>query len=419
MATILPAVPGAAPPDTDQHGSLDDLAAELHQRAKAAGVDPTALLDALARKTYGERHDTPDEETVQVDDGVRQLLDRFPLPPSQRQLVGGFLTAKSNANTRTAYLGDVQMFLDWLLEEQGHADLGRVRRMTAMSYAGWLERKNYAAKTRARRVSTLSALWASDDPDLPLLGRTPWGGLSAGATTETTTGFIPLDKIGAVVDAADRDGLATGMLFRLSIWCGLRISESVKLRLADLDDNGDGAIANVRVKGGRRRKVWLPSETCDMLARWLEHRATLGTGAQELLVDEAGEPLGRHPATWRIHKVTRSVLGEGLNPHALRKTGAILLWRAGTKPDGSPVSFEDLRRHGGWQSLETIKSYVEAAEEAHGTPSLYLEELAARFADSDEHADRRLDDTTRRTLTEQVKAAAEAAKAPRRPALTR
>ena len=132
---------------------------------------------------------------------------------------------------------------------------------------------------------------------------------------------------------------------------GLRISEALDLRFADLDLTGrrvwvrDG-------KGRRDRLVYLTTHAADVLGRY---REAVPHAGQDLVLSSRGQPLRYNDAWTRTRRLGEAAGVPALSPHRLRHTYATHLINNG-------MSLEALRRLMGHENLNTTLIYARLAD---------------------------------------------------------
>ncbi len=150
-------------------------------------------------------------------------------------------------------------------------------------------------------------------------------------------------------------------VFALLVMAGLRASELVGLRIADLRNlDADPAVLALVGKGGRPRSVPLPGEAVGALKGYLDERSAMigrsGAGEQ-LFVRPDGRRLTRAALDWLVRRWAAEAainLPHGAAAHALRHSYATLLLQGGA----NVVEVQELLGH---RSLATTQVYVRAA----------------------------------------------------------
>lgn len=302
--------------------------------------------------------------------------------------VAKWLAGLKSEHTRAAYAADLAIFHAWMRSELGHADLAQVGIADVEAYARHLrEERGEKRKTVARRLSTLSAMFARmmatghaaanpADPKLVTRGNT--------RTADTPTRWLQGTELQPILDAAEArtpDGALADAricaLVHLMTLYGLRVSETTWLKLGDLYDGAHGAMLRVRGKGDTVTHVDIGQATVDVLEEWIDRRARILAAAGADPADPAlplfttrhGKALSRQAAADAIARFTERALGRRLTPHSLRKSTAIAFHQAG-------YSHRDLRKWGRWTTLSTVGTYVDVAED-DGHPGLVAADVIA------------------------------------------
>lgn len=142
------------------------------------------------------------------------------------------------------------------------------------------------------------------------------------------------------------------------LWrAGLRVSEALALRIADVDAAA-GTITVLHGKGNRRRVVGIDPQAVAMIERWLARRRELGIGSSRPLFctitqPGRGGPLKDSYVREALKKLGRKAgIDKRVHPHGLRHTHASELAR-----EGVPVHI--IRRQLGHSSLATTVRYID------------------------------------------------------------
>jgi site-specific recombinase XerD len=148
--------------------------------------------------------------------------------------------------------------------------------------------------------------------------------------------FLTEQEVEALLAAPDRTtwtGRRDHALLLLAVQTGLRVSELIGLRCADVH-LGTGAHVSCRGKGRKERITPLTRVTVAVLRVWLAERA--GEAVDPLFPTSTGTPLSRDAVEHRLAKYTDaataacpSLRSKRISPHVLRHTAAMRLLQAG------------------------------------------------------------------------------------------
>ena len=148
--------------------------------------------------------------------------------------------------------------------------------------------------------------------------------------------FLTDREVEALLAAADRStwtGRRDHALLLVAVQTGLRVSEMIGLRCADIH-LGSGAHVSCRGKGRKERITPLTRATVAVLRVWLAERA--GDATDPLFPTSTGVPLSRDAVERRITKYAAaaaaacpSLRTKRISPHVLRHTAAMRLLQAG------------------------------------------------------------------------------------------
>ena len=144
------------------------------------------------------------------------------------------------------------------------------------------------------------------------------------------------DEVQALLDVPDPttwSGTRDRALLHLAVTSGVRVSELVSLRLADVTFRGNYVDLHVRGKGRKERALTLWKAVADSIRAWLAVRGDLAV--PELFVNArrgamtrggAAHILGKHVAVAR--EACPSLKGKRVSPHVLRHTCAMTTLQA-------------------------------------------------------------------------------------------
>lgn len=125
-------------------------------------------------------------------------------------------------------------------------------------------------------------------------------------------------------------GLRDRALLELMYATGLRVSETVSLKLVDIDL--DGGLLVCHGKGSKERRVPIGRSAAFWLQRYKGARARAGKGTDSgyLFINNAGRPLTRQMAWAAIKRYASSAnLKKAVSPHTLRHSFATHLMQRG------------------------------------------------------------------------------------------
>jgi integrase/recombinase XerD len=232
--------------------------------------------------------------------------------------------------TLSAYASDFARYANWL-EASKHADGGCVETLEA--YAAHLRAQGLESASIARHLSCLRGLFrflvaegkVKSDPSELLRSPRPARRLPKALSP---------DKLARLSDAPAPDtpqGLRNRAMLELCYASGLRVSELVSIRLADLDPQGQ----RLRVTGKGNRQRLLPVGAAAMAAifKYLEEarpKLLKGRVSPFLFLSSRGGRLDRRSYWSVLQKLKASSATPGpVHPHMLRHSFATHLLNGG------------------------------------------------------------------------------------------
>lgn len=234
-------------------------------------------------------------------------------------------------NTIESYRRDLQLFSAWLSTERGRA-LIHAERADLLAY---FSHKFPKAKARsaARLLSSLRRLYRyllrenriTSDPTLEIYAPKLPRSLPKSLTEED------VDALLAGADAGTALGLRDKAMLETLYASGLRVSELVTLKIAQLSQ--DMGVVRVMGKGSKERLVPIGEEALNWLQRYLgEGRPEILGGRQTdaLFVTARGQSMTRQ-AFWHLIRryAARADIRKPISPHTLRHAFATHLLNHG------------------------------------------------------------------------------------------
>lgn len=166
-----------------------------------------------------------------------------------------------------------------------------------------------------------------------------------------------VDALLAVPKQATFAGRRDYALLLVAVQTGLRVSELIGLRCADVMLDG-AAYVQCRGKGRKERCTPLRKEAAAVLRHWLRERK--GQPKDALFPNARGGPLSRDGVEYLLGRHTAaaarrcpSLAGKRVTPHVLRHTAAMNLLQAGV--DRSVIALWL-----GHETLNTVQAYLHA-----------------------------------------------------------
>lgn len=279
------------------------------------------------------------------------------------------VTRDLSPHTIRAYDGDVAAFERYL----GHdADVATINRGRVLAFVEALQAASLSPRSVRRKASGLRGFcgWLHAQR---LIDEDPWLGVNVvvGRSRHLPrlvaapdidrlltllshqTGGSADWTVAALVDAPFE--VTTLLSITLMIATGIRVSELVGIRSADIDLTG----RRIRIvgKGRRERVVYLTNNwITDLLRSYLELRRLLNVEHEHLLFNRSRRPLTAAAMRLRLAKVAAAAKIDGkVTPHMLRHTAATQLVEAG-------VDIRLIQRLLGHASLSTTEIYTHVSD---------------------------------------------------------
>ena len=299
-------------------------------------------------------------------------FDREVFDEARREFLSHLRYAKGHrATTCYAYHSDLGLWADWL--QAAGKDWQRARAADVEQWTAWqLRERKVSAHIVNRRLSCLSSFykWAlkheivdsdpvylADKPKRPL--RIPvWLEKEEQQRLEATLKDrrnIPINIFGDHKAKMTETRRRYELLFGLLLNSGLRISEALALKAADVRIL-DGLAKSVRVigKGDKERLVPLPASFGAVFGFWLKDRPN----GEFVFARAAGQkPVSAQAARAYLRGMLQKAgIDKKISPHKLRHTYATNLLNAGAE-------LVDIKALLGHESISTTQIYTNVGQE--------------------------------------------------------
>lgn len=227
-------------------------------------------------------------------------------------------------NSIFSYLSDINK-LDRFLTAEEH-QLAEVGTSEIKAFLREETKKNLSTRTRARVIASLRQFYNYLVQN-SLISENPMQNIDAPRIEKKLPDFLTVDEIRKLfsffdmnhpLEARDRT------MFELLYSCGLRISESVNLKLSDIDT--ENMFLNIVGKGGRERLVPFGEVALELIEYYQKDaraRILRDNTSPYLFVSKKGGHLSRKSA-WRLLKkyIDRAGIEKNITPHTLRHSFA-------------------------------------------------------------------------------------------------
>jgi len=228
-------------------------------------------------------------------------------------LAGRWLMAYSSARTREAYRDALDLFAAFLAEHRA----GEVMQATRSHLDAWaraMEAAELKPATRARNIAALSSFYAFAVSEGALAANPAKAVRRPKVSDKSTRLGLTLDTSRQVLKAAEAMTATHKAAVALLLCAGLRASEAIAVKAADITESLGHTVLTVKGKGGEVAPVVLSPVAMRLLTEAIAN-ANGGT----LLQDTEGRPLDRFKLGRMVNRIGKKAqLGRVLTPHDLR-----------------------------------------------------------------------------------------------------
>lgn len=217
--------------------------------------------------------------------------------------------------TIEAYECDIKLMAGWFEMRYGiEFDPSHMNAVNLKEYFAQYETKPATHKRKLASVrmlvkwSLLAKILDCDPTDsIPFVNATPQA--PRDVTIEEQA------RLEAIADSLEGlIGLRDRLIFHLMLDAGLRISETVELKLTDIEDMEHGKI-HVYGKGKKNRWPHINNALVELIRLWLDRKPDSVEGT--LITSEQGTAIGREEA-WRRFEIIRNAANVECTPHSMR-----------------------------------------------------------------------------------------------------
>ncbi|WP_027718752.1 tyrosine-type recombinase/integrase [Desulfovirgula thermocuniculi] len=242
--------------------------------------------------------------------------------------VNSLLARGYSSGTAEVYAGHLRRFFAWVEGTYGEPDPAAVTPLDVADYRRFLQGKNRKPATVNNALDAIGSFfaWAKE---AGIVQADPTEGVKRLPEQKSAPKWLSRKELGALVRAVQKYGSKKDQaLITLLLHAGLRVSEAVSLRTADVViRERSGYVAVRQGKGGKYREVPLNATARRILGEYL---ATLS--GEWLFPGRGGRPMTRRAAEKVLAKYAR-LAGVEATPHRLRHTFCKMLVDAGESLD--------------------------------------------------------------------------------------
>lgn len=264
-----------------------------------------------------------------------------------------YLEGKNRSEaTLKAYRIDLWQFFIWLQQNNLTATTpAHIERADISEYMTFLSRQGMSGVSRARKLSAVREFFRYLLNN-EVIEKSPAAGLETPKRERKSRGFLQQSEYNAFLSLAGSNPRDYA-IFQLFIQTGVRVSELVKLRIADVDL--DARTLHVQGKGKAERTIPLEKKVIQAVKNYLAVRGA--HNPEHLFLNRYGEPLGERGIQKLVaHYQERAGIARKTTPHVLRHTFA-------THKAKNGVKLRTLMDWLGHANLNTTQIYVHMAEE--------------------------------------------------------
>lgn len=234
-----------------------------------------------------------------------------------------------SANTLEAYQNDLRRLAEFARARE--KELLTLDRADLLELLKQMKDEGLNERSITRFISAVRGLYKFLSRE-QLIRKDPAEHLEARKAWQTLPVFLSLEQVNQLLSQPDIEteiGLRDRAMLELMYATGLRVSELVTLKLADLE--WEAGYLNCFGKGSKQRRVPIGRSALDWLTRYMPVRMRLlnGASAHLLFVEKGGRQVTRQKF-WKIVTDYARMAGlPNVTPHTLRHSFATVLLEHG------------------------------------------------------------------------------------------
>lgn len=237
-------------------------------------------------------------------------------------------------NTIDAYLHDVSLFTGYLEQEGKSYSVAEIEQKHLQDFLRFVNELELSAGTQARVLSGIKSFFKYLLLE-EVVKVDPTALLEAPKLKRTLPTYLTIDEIESLFEAIDHstpEGQRNRAILETMYSCGLRVSETITLKISDL--YLDIGFIKVVGKGNKERLVPIGSTAVKQIKLYREHvrsHINIKKGAEDILfLNRRGNGLSRVMIFLILKDVTeKSGIKKNVHPHTLRHSFATHLVEAG------------------------------------------------------------------------------------------
>jgi len=220
-----------------------------------------------------------------------------------------------------SYARDVEQFCEYL-EREGVTEIGRVTDKDIRRYCEYMTRRGLAPVSMQRKIASLKRLFEHLG-DMGQASANPAAGVHIGKRSSAKTKALTGEQVSALLavpDVCSVNGVRDKTMFALIYSTGIKVSELVSLRVADLRLPDKRLVLR---RHGQEIALPLDEETCCCLGAYLALRDTFVPGKDDtLFLNVYGQRITRQ-GVWKTLKKYADIVGiEGITLETIRRSFA-------------------------------------------------------------------------------------------------
>ena len=238
------------------------------------------------------------------------------------------------ANSIEAYRHDIELLCQFLDVKSIREEPGKITLETLREFLRWITELGMTAGSQARIISGIRSFYQYL-LDEDIIQNNPAELLDSPKLRRSLPDVLSVDEIDSMIagiDLSKPEGIRNKAIVETMFSCGLRVSETVKLRLSDIV--WEDEFVKVTGKGNKERLVPIAVSTLKAIRFYIEniriHIETKPGSHDTVFINKRGTGLSRVMIFLMIKKLA-SLAGiqKNISPHTLRHSFATSLVEAG------------------------------------------------------------------------------------------
>jgi integrase/recombinase XerC len=310
---------------------------DMRRNKKSLDTKKISFIGKATGDKSEEKKWEMDEEEIKVEsipDESRKMLEDFLF----------YLSSKNfSHNTIKSYRNDLYEFFDFVGKPPREVKISDVE-----NFIMYVLKTQRVDSTCERKLASLKSFFHYLE-DKGLVDQNPAEFVPFRKRKKKIPDALDEDEALKLISSTEKE--RDVLIFALLYGCGIRISELANLKVEDIEESS--RFLKIKGKGGKWRKVPIPSEILPLIKNYLELREKMNPKENFLVINKYGKRLSERYIREIVRRYGAVKTGKRVWPHLLRHSYATHLLKNG-------ADIRVIQELLGHSSINTTQKYIHA-----------------------------------------------------------